>query len=422
MKRKFSESIKRLNRSQNAKTLLSNFGYLSLLQVAGYIFPLITIPYLARVIGVDSFGKIAFASAVVVWFQTISDWGFNFTATRDVAQNRESKEEVSRIFSNVFWARLFLMIVSFILLILVLLLVPKFKENSSIILVTFLIIPGHIMFPDWFFQAMERMKYITILNILSKSIFTIAVFLFVKEQSDFILQPLFISLGYLVSGVVAMYYILVRWKVKLRKPRLKSVLNTIKGSTDVFLNNIMPNLYNSFSVMLLGFWGGPTQNGLLDASRKFTSIAHQFMFVVSRTFFPFLSRNIEKHTYFARIYLSGAAIVSVLLFGFAPILIKWFFTPEFFHAILALRITSISTFLVALSTVYGTNYLIVQRFEKELRNITFICAIIGFIISFPLVYYFEFIGAALTLTLTQGILGISIMYKALKVKSHLRNK
>ena len=115
---KFSEIKKQINKSKDGKTVFANFGYLSLLQVAGYVFPLISMPYLARVIGAEGFGKIAFASAIVVWIQTISDWGFNLTATRDVAQNRDNKELVSIIFSNVLWARSILTLLSGIIQIL----------------------------------------------------------------------------------------------------------------------------------------------------------------------------------------------------------------------------------------------------------------------------------------------------------------
>ena len=306
--------VNRIRQSKDGRTLVVNLGYLSLLQVASYIFPLITIPYLARVIGVDSFGKIAFASAVVVWFQTVADWGFNFTATRDVAKHRDDKEKVSEIFSNVLWARMLLMLVSFVLLMIVIYIIPKFHENKTILLITFLLIPGHILYPDWFFQAIERMKYITILNLLSKLLFTILIFVFIKEKSDFILQPLFTTLGYIISGLLAIYLISFKWKVKIKAPRFKDILQTIKGSTDVFINNITPNLYNSFSTILLGFWGGPVANGLLDASKKFTSVAHQFVNIIARTFFPFLSRKIEKHTVFAKIYLSVAAFLSLFLF------------------------------------------------------------------------------------------------------------
>lgn len=412
--------IGRVNKSKDGKVLASNFGYLMLLQIAGYIFPLITIPYLARVIGVEGFGKIAFAAAVVVWFQTVADWGFNYTATRDVARNRDNLEKVSEIFSNVLWARMLLMLMSFILLMIAITIIPYFKENQTILLVTFLLVPGHILFPQWFFQAMEKMKFITIFNLVSKALFTGLVFIFIKEKSDFILQPLFITLGYAVSGLFAMYIVVFKWKVKILPPKPTAIYDTIKNSTDVFINNIMPNLYNSLAVVLLGFWGGAVANGIYDAGRKFVLLAHSFMTIVVRVTFPFLSRRLDKHDLFAKVYLLIAAIGSLSLFALSPLLIKIFFTEDFYEAILVLRISSFSIFFVALSKVYGTNYLIIAGYEKVLRNITFICSVAGFLISLPLVYYYSYIGATLTLVIIQAILGFSIMFKAVSVKT--RNK
>ncbi|MBD7947948.1 flippase [Psychrobacter communis] len=404
--------IGRVNKSKDGKVLASNFGYLMLLQIAGYIFPLITIPYLARVIGVEGFGKIAFAAAVVVWFQTVADWGFKYTATRDVARNRDDLEKVSEIFSNVLWARIVLMLLSFTLLIIAIATIPYFKENQSILLITFLLVPGHILFPDWFFQAMERMRFITIFNLGSKALFTALVFVFIKEKTDFILQPLFITLGYAVSGLFSMYIVVAKWKVKILPPKPTAIYSTINSSTDVFINNIMPNLYNSFSIVLLGFYGGSVSTGLLDAGSKFIGIFQQFITVISRVFFPFLSRRSEKHNILVKINLSVSIAASVILFSLAPIIIKIFFTEEFYQAIPILQIMSVSIIFLSLSNVYGLNYLIIHGYEKDLRNITFIVSFIGFVLSFPLVYFYDFIGAAIIITLTRGILGLSIMYKA----------
>src|SRR5699024_9279133 len=115
-KKELKDKFKKVKANKDARTLMANFGYLSALQIASYIFPLITIPYLARVIGVDSFGKIAFAAAIMTWLKTVTDWGFKFTATRDVARNRNNNEKVSLILSNTLWAQSFLMIISFIIL------------------------------------------------------------------------------------------------------------------------------------------------------------------------------------------------------------------------------------------------------------------------------------------------------------------
>lgn len=419
MIKKAKTLISRVNNSKDGKTLASNFGYLMLLQVAGYIFPLITIPYLARVIGVEGFGKIAFAAAVVLWFQTVSDWGFNYTATRDVARNRDDLDKVSEIFSNVLWARLFLMAVSFALLFALITIIPYFNENKAILLVTFLLIPGHIFFPDWFFQAMERMKYITIFNLISKSVFTALVFIFVNTKADYILQPLFTSLGFVITGIAAMYIILARWGVRLQTPKWKPIWLTIRGSTDVFINNIMPNLYNSFSTVLLGFFGGNVANGLLDAGSKFVNIAQQFMMIIARVFFPFLSRKSEQHSLYARGSLLIAALGALILFLLAPIIISIFFTPEFEEAISVLRIMSLSLVFLTLSAVYGTNYMILQGHEKQLRNITFISSLIGFASAFPLIHFYGFLGAAINITLTRGILGLSIMRAS---KANMKNK
>ena len=236
----------RVLKSKDGRVLATNFAYLSLLQIASYIFPLISIPYLARVLGVDGLGKISFAAAVIVWIQTIADWGFDMTGARIVAQSRDDKEKVSKIFSDIFWARIFLMLCSLIILILLLIVVPKFRENYVIILFTFLYIPGHILFPAWFFLGLERMKYSTILNVISKLIFTMAVFIFIKDKDDYILQPVLIALGYFLSGIVALYFIFVRWKYHLCKPSFHAIIFAIKDIFDLFINTLIPNLYNNF--------------------------------------------------------------------------------------------------------------------------------------------------------------------------------
>lgn len=408
--------VQRIQNSKDGRVLASNFGYLSLLQIAGYIFPLITMPYLARVVGAEGFGKIAFASAIIVWVQTISDWGFNLTATRDVAQHREDKEVVSRIFSNVFWARCFLTLAVGILLAILILIVPYLRENALIIFVTFLLVPGHILFPEWFFQALEKMKYTTIFNLLIKLFFTIAVFIFIRDKEDYFIQPLLTSAGYLLCGICAFYLILKKWGFRLFKPNWTDVFSTIKKSTDVFLNNLMPNLYNSFSIMLLGFFCGSVANGIYDGGNKFPTIFYQLQSVLSRCFFPFLSRRPNKHHIYARLNIGISLLGVLLLIVCAPWIIRWILGPEFEQSVGVMRILSCSIVFLAMSYTYGTNYLIILHKEKQLRNLTIVASLIGMCAAIPLVYYFSYIGAAITVLLCRGLLGVGSYILAKKIK------
>ncbi len=409
----------RLSKSKDGKTLASNFGYLMVMQIAGYIFPLLTIPYLARVIGVEGFGKIAFAAAVMVWFQTITDWGFSYTATRDVARNRDDLDKISQIFSSVLWAKILFAFISFLLLYIATEFIPYLRDNQLILLITFMIVPGKIFFADWFFQAMERMRFITIFDLLSKALFTALIFLFVKEKSDFILQPLFLSLSSLIVGVVSLYIIVFEWKVRIYSPKWLEIKETIKKSKDVFINNIFPNFYNSFSMVLLGFFGGSTANGILDAGSRFVNIAQQFLSVISRVFFPFLSRRSDKHRIFAKINIFISIFSALILILLAPLIVKIFFTPEFYQAITVLQIMACTLVFTTLINTYGFNYMILQGYEKPLRNITIATSLLGFLICFPLIYFYHFLGAAITITLTRAIHGLSIMYKAKSIQRKL---
>jgi len=412
----------RISANKDGKALASNFGYLMIMQITGYVFPLLTIPYLAKVIGVNGFGKIAFAAAIIVWFQTITDWGFSYTATRDVARNRDSLEKVSEIFSNILWAKSLLALVSFIILFIITELIPYLKENQILLFITFILVPAKILFADWFFQAIEKMKFITIFDLISKAIFTLCIFVFVKEKNDFILQPLFLSLGSILVGLASFYLIVFKFNIKILPPNYIEIIKTIKNSKDVFINNIVPNFYNSFSSVLLGFWGGSIANGLLDAGSKFANIVQQFINILSRVFFPFLSRRSNKHSIYAKINILISVISAILLIVLAPFIIKIFFTPEFYSAIPVLQIIAFSLIFQTLISTYGLNYMIIHGFERSLRNITVVCSIIGFVFSFPLIYFYNYLGAAILITGTRVLLGFCIMYKAKAIQRSILAK
>lgn len=399
--------ISRIQSDKDEKALFANFSYLMLLRISGYLFPLITIPYLARVIGVDGFGKIAFAAAVVLWFKTITDWGFNYTATRDVAKNRENKELVSFIFTNVLWAKFLLMLISLFIFYILINTIPVLEKNKTILLLTFFTILGEVIFPEWLFQAMEKMKYITIFNLVARLIFTLLVFIFITKPEDYILNPVFTGLGSVICGAVSLYIIIFKWNISLRKPSLKYIFSTIKKSTNVFINNVMPNLYYGFSTILVGYFIGTNANGILDAGRRFITIALSFTNVLSRAFYPFLARKGYRHDMYKKINLTASMLLFSAIFLLAPYIIKIFYTEQFYPAINVLRISSFSILFLSLRDIYGINFLLLRGYDKEARNITIVTSIIGFLLAIPLVYYYSYTGAAMVAVavhLTQGLL------------------
>jgi len=208
-----------LTGSPTRKRLTGNFFSLSVLQALNYILPLITLPYLVRILGPEKYGLISFAQAFIGYFVVLTDYGFGLSATREISIHRENKEKVSEIFSSVMIIKFFLGVLSFIILGLVLAFVPKFGNDWLIYIFTFGMVLGNILFPVWFFQGMEKMKWITILNVISRVIFTICIFIFIHNEADYINVALINSLGYLVAGIISLWVVFKNFKVKFILPK-----------------------------------------------------------------------------------------------------------------------------------------------------------------------------------------------------------
>ena len=408
--------INKIRKSKDGKVLVENFVALSLLQVASYVFPLITLPYLARIIGVDKFGEIAFASAIIVYFQTIVDWGFNFTATRDIVRNRENIRKVSKIFCNVIGAKLLLLLGCTIIFAICIYSIPYLYEKRLLLWITYLYIPGHILFPDWFFQAIEKMKYITILNVLSKLLFTVLVFLVIKNKEDYIFQPLLIALGFFISGCISLWFIFYRFNVQFIMPSFSSIFGCIRNSWNMFISLLLPNLYTNFSIILLNIYGGAVQAGIYSSGKNFIKLSEKFIQVLSRTFFPFLARRIDKHYLYVKISGSISIMMGIILFASANLIVKIFYTDEFVSSSTVIRIMAITPFFFFLMNTYGTNYLVLKNKENILRNIILYCSVGGFLLAWIVVTQFGYIGVAITITSVWGIRGFLTWLYAARIE------
>ena len=146
-------------------------------------------------------------------------------------------------------------------------------------------------------------------------------------------------------------------------------------------------------------------------------MAEQVLGVLSRTFFPFLSRRIDKHDTYVKISGSISIFFGIVLFLGAELLVKIFYTDDFTDSIVVIRIMSVAPFFLFLMNTYGTNYLVIVKKEKILRNIILYCSIGGFILAWFAIINFSYVGVAITMTTVWGIRGVLTWYYAMKIKS-----
>ncbi|MFH1727511.1 MAG: oligosaccharide flippase family protein [Pseudomonadota bacterium] len=303
---------------KDKKTLVENFLSLSFLQLATYIYPIITLPYLVKVLGSGKYGIVAFAWSFNMFFQIIIDFGFNLSATKDLSVNRMDKEKVSEIFSSVINIKLMMSFICFFILLFIIFTFEKFKYEKAIHIYTFIMVIGNAMFPKWFFQGIERMKYITALNILMRTIFLVTIFVFIKGESDYIYVPLLTALGEFVAIVIAFYYVIYKFDVKYYFPKANILYMYLKNSTQFFLSRVSVSLFNSSSVFFLGFFVKEDILGCYAISQKLFSMLKNSYTPIVQTLYPYIAykKNVQFYKKIFKILVISHTIAIILIFPF----------------------------------------------------------------------------------------------------------
>lgn len=416
--------IKNIANTEDKKRLLSNFFSLSVLQGANYILPLITLPYLVRVLGVEYFGLLAFATATVMYFQILTDYGFNLTATREISIHRDNKEKVIEIFSSVMTIKIILMFVSFFLLSILVFSFEKFSQDALVYFLTFGTVVGQVLFPVWFFQGMERMKYITYLNILSKVIFTIAIFVFVKEQSDFYLVPLLTSIGFLVAGIWSLYLIKKEFGVGFEVQTIDTIKHHLVEGWDIFVSMVFISMYRSSNIIILGLLTNNTIVGYYSIAEKVVKTLQSLQDVVGNTLFPYLSKKFSitnksffdlNKRFFKFIFLIYFSLSLITMFSSEYII--YILMGEFNEiAILNLQIMSFVILVGGFNYYYGILGLVSMNYKKDFSKYIIITGLFNLLFCIVSVYLYPNYGASISMIISESVLLSLIVLKILKVK------
>lgn len=406
------------------KRLLENFISLGALQIISYVVPLVTLPYLSRVLGVDKFGLVFFAFAFMQYFIMLTDYGFGLSAAREIAVNRHNKNNLSNIFSAVTVIKLGLLVVSFIVLLGMIIFIPKLHQNWQVFILSFLMVVGNAIYPVWFFQGMERMKYITFLNILSKTIFLVLIFIFVKQESDYIIVPFLNSMGFLVAGIIGMYFAIKTLGAKLYLPKWNSIKKQFKYSSEFFLSRVSVSAYTNTNTFCLGLIGSTVMVGYYVAAEKIYNAINGIQAPLGQALYPFVAKNKDIKTYkkWFKVALFCNVLVCSIVFIFAKEFITLFYGAEMTNAYYVLRIFCLISLIVFPSMLVGYPLIGALGHTKEANGSVIVGSVVhitGLFILF-VINKMNIYSIALMVLITEsvvlGIRGYSIWkYKLLEI-------
>ena len=272
------------------RRVIVNFFSLSLINGVSYIIALFLIPYLLYVLGEERYGSYLFIYVISQYLMLVGNYGFKFSATRLISVHRDDRKKVNEIFNATMWARLLLtmpaLLVGFVA-------VYFLMDSDDVLMYLFALgmVFGDILIPSWLFQGMEQMKYLTIATVVSKLVFALLIFVFIRSQEQYIYVLLLHSLGYIASGLLSLLLAVKQFGIRLGFTTFTAIKEQIKNGWHIFVSNIGMELYRNSNVVLLGILVGDAAAGIFGAVEKLVKALQTIINALPMAIYPYVSRK-----------------------------------------------------------------------------------------------------------------------------------
>tara|TARA_R110001632_G_scaffold60284_3_gene146346 strand:+ start:15749 stop:16993 length:1245 start_codon:yes stop_codon:yes gene_type:complete len=387
----------------------SNAAFLAIMQVANSFLPLLTVPFLVRVLGVELFGQLAFSMALMFYFIVLADYGFNLTATRAIAIHRENWEKIGRIYSCVMLIKFFLLLFSAFCLVCLVFFVPALAEYRALYFVSFLVVIGQSLFPVWFFQGIEKMKYVTYLSVLAKIFLTVGIFIFVSGPEDYLYVPLLTAMGTLLSVVLALYLVHCPYGVCFKWPNWQEVRSNLTEGWYVFLSQLKITLFSSTNIVILGIISGPVAVGYYVGAEKIMRALALAQTPITGALFPLIANKMahDRAGAMAKLkkvaYIGSVLYIAVLLgvYALSDTIIHLLYTDEMQSSVWVLKVMLVIPLLIFLNNILGTQILLNTGREKIFFYVLLCAALLSLLLCVSLTQLYSYQGTTIALLITE---------------------
>jgi O-antigen/teichoic acid export membrane protein len=394
------------------KKLAKNIASVGLIQIANYVFPMISIPIISRIIGPDKLGTINFAASFISYFVLLIGYGFDLTATRRVSKDPDNLTLRSAVFSEVLTSQIILLSISSILFIIAVLFIPQLRVERNVAIFSFLICFSTVITQNWLFQAMQDLSKVAVLNLVSKVVFTILVIWLVQKKSDYYWQPFALSVSQIAVSVISFTWAIKRYKLHILRIPLINCFRLIWDEKVFFLSLCIINIYTSTNIVILGFMTNVTQVGFYTAGQKLIGILQMIINVpLAQALFPFIG------TAFGESFERGVSVsqkLFPLIFGFtfcagvvvffgSPIFIQLFYGNAFRPAVNVCKILAFVPMLISLETLMGIHVMLNLKMDKQFFQVTCVGAVVSILFNLFLTRIIGYKGSAVTWLATEMV-------------------
>ena len=402
------------------KSIKINFFMNILLTLSSFIFPVVTFPYVSRVLGPDGTGKVAFATSVISYFAMFAQLGIPTYGIRACAKVRDDKEELTRVAHEILFINFLMSILVYVFLGISLVVVPRLGQDKPLIIIISLTILFNAMGAEWLYRALEEYSYIAIRSIIFKAIALAVMFVLVREKQDYVVYGAITILAASASNILN--FIRMFRMIGLKRVGGYNLKRHIKAVMVFFAMSCATTIYTNLDTVMLGFMKNDEEVGYYSAAVKIRMLLVGVVTSLGTVLLPRASYYIEQGKKKEFLAISHKAIHFVLLMALPFTLFFILYAregvvllsgQEYVPAVLPMQVIMPTLLLIGMTNIMGIQMLIPLGKEKYVLYSEIVGAVADLVINALLIPSMASVGAAIG-TLVAEVLVWIVQYFVLR--------
>ena len=403
------ENIKTQIFSLLKKKAMKNGVWLYLLQIFNTIVPLLTLPYITRIMTTDKYGSFSIALNIYGYLQVLVEYGFGLSATRKMVQYENDIKQADKLFSKVFFSRIFLSSLGVAISILYAFIFKYEIDQCICLLIMALCSYGYCLQLNWFFQGIQDMKYISITSILGRTVSVICIFVFVKSSEDLFIYAICTAILPIFSGIIGFLIANKKYGLSFAKVRFCEIWNELKDGFLVFTASLSSKVFGAIGITFLGILGSKSEVGIYSAVQKIPNLMMLAWAPIAQVLYPISSKKmgdsfiegkkfvLKTRRYILALFIIGTAFISI----FSNLIVKIAFGEEYAqHSYWIIPLLGWLIFSIN-NNFLGHQILLGGGFDKEYSKCFQIGIIITVVMNFVFIYFLGGDGACVAPLLSE---------------------
>lgn len=278
----------------NNKKVIENYLFMTALPILSSLVGILLYPYLIRKLGAENYGLYIFSISFTSYFIGFISFGFSFPALKGIVENRENQLQKNKIVSSVFSAKLLLAIISVIIFILTLMFIPIVRNNKLIFIISFSQIISEIFYPSWYFQGMQKMHVVTVIQLGFRLLTIPFIFIFIKNPVDIWIFALITSLSIILSGAASILFLIFKEKIVINFISFKGLGKYFREALPFFWSSTIGTMKQESVTIFIGAFFGMSDVAIYDLANKIVIIPRMLTMSINSALFPKVISNAEK--------------------------------------------------------------------------------------------------------------------------------